>query len=76
VTTWTELTDVELPLVSFRRVVHVDDEAEPLISTSTLRFRTAGELARSLEEASFAVSEIRDAPDRPGRELVHLARRT
>jgi nucleoside-triphosphatase THEP1 len=44
-------------------------------SRSTLRFRTRAELEASLTAAGFVVQEVRDAPDRPGRELVFLARR-
>ena len=47
-----------------------------LTSDSTLRFRSRTELAGSLATASLAVEEVRDAPDRPGRELVFVARRT
>ena len=42
---------------------------------STLRFRTRAEVEASLVAAGFAVADVRDAPDRPGRELVFLARR-
>jgi hypothetical protein len=44
-------------------------------SDSTLRFRSPPEIASSLGEAGFAVEDVRDAPDRPGRELVFIARR-
>jgi hypothetical protein len=44
-------------------------------SDSTLRFRSRPEIASSLREAGFAVEDVRDAPDRPGRELVFIARR-
>ena len=46
-----------------------------LESTSTLRFRDRPAVEASLAAAGFAVEEVRDAPDRPGRELVFLARR-
>jgi hypothetical protein len=45
-----------------------------LTSTSPLRGRTEEELRTSLEAAGLAVEEIRDAPDRPGREFVVIAR--
>jgi len=73
VTTWVELTAVELPLVSFRHVFRFEARREVLTSDSTLRFRTADELVTSLDAAGFEVREIRDAPDRPGLELVVLA---
>ena len=43
-------------------------------STSTLRWRDEAELRATLGTAGFAVREIRDAPDRPGREFVVIAR--
>ena len=46
-----------------------------LTSRSTLRFRSRGELTGSLAAAGLTVEEIRDAPDRPGREFVYIARR-
>jgi len=73
VETWQELTDVRLPLVSFRTTFAFPDGV--LTSDSTLRFRTRAELDASLTAAGFAVDDVRDAPDRPGREWVVLARR-
>jgi hypothetical protein len=46
-----------------------------LTSDSTLRFRSETEICDSLQGLGYVVEEIRDAPDRPGRELVFLARR-
>jgi len=46
-----------------------------LNSDSTLRFRSRAELADSLAAAGLAVEEVRDAPDRPGREFVFIAHR-
>ena len=45
-----------------------------LTSDSTLRFRGRDAIADSLAESGFTVDEIRDAPDRPGREFVFIAR--
>jgi ubiquinone/menaquinone biosynthesis C-methylase UbiE len=75
VVTWTELTDVRPPLVSFRHVYEFEGEPSPVVSESTLRFRDRDEIARSLLEAGFDVDEVRDATDRPGLELVFVARR-
>jgi hypothetical protein len=72
---WTELTDVDPPLISFRQIVEFDDGDDRLESDSTLRFRERHEIADSLEQTGFAVLEVRDAPDRPGLEFVFLARR-
>ena len=52
-----------------------DGDGAVLTSDSTLRFRSRGELADSLAEAGLAVDEVRDAPDRPGLELVLIARK-
>ncbi|MEM7341643.1 MAG: class I SAM-dependent methyltransferase [Actinomycetota bacterium] len=69
-----EVTDVALPLVSFRVDYDVAASGQQLSSTSTLRFRSEAEVRASLAAAGFAVDEIRDAPDRPGREFVFIAR--
>ncbi len=75
VESWIEVTDVDLPLVSFRGtcVFHADGEA--LTSDSTLRFREPDEVEADLTAHGYVVDDVRDAPDRPGRELVFLARR-
>ncbi|MBY8343815.1 class I SAM-dependent methyltransferase [Streptomyces spinosirectus] len=75
VETWAELTDVSLPLVSFRDTHVFAADGEVLISESTLRFRERAEIERDLHEHGFAVEDVRDAPDRPGRELMFVARR-
>jgi hypothetical protein len=46
-----------------------------LTSDSTLRFRGREELSGSLAAAGLVTDEIRDAPDRPGREFVVIAQR-
>ncbi|MDE9364106.1 class I SAM-dependent methyltransferase [Luteipulveratus sp. YIM 133132] len=61
-------------LVTFRGTM-VLDAGERLESTSTLRFRSRGEVETSLADEGWTVDEVRDAPDRPGREWVFLARR-
>ena len=43
-------------------------------SDSTLRFRDRPELEATLTAHGYEVVEVRDAPDRPGREYVFLAR--
>jgi SAM-dependent methyltransferase len=74
VRSWVDTTHDLLPLVSFRWTFLFDD-GTTLTSDSTLRFRTEGELERSLAAAGFIVSDVRDAPDRPGKELVFVAQR-
>ncbi|MGW6267492.1 class I SAM-dependent methyltransferase [Streptomyces sp. NPDC055060] len=76
VETWLDVTDVSLPLVTFRRTVVLTATGETLVSDSTLRFRGREEVTASLTAHGYAVDEIRDAPDRPGREFVFFARRT
>jgi SAM-dependent methyltransferase len=75
VQTWTDLTEVKGDLVSFRMTFVFESDRVMLTSDSTLRFRSRGELTNSLAAASLVVDEVRDAPDRPGRELVFIARR-
>lgn len=73
VETWTDLVDVSPGLVTFRSTYVFADEV--LTSDSTLRFREHDEIVDSLADAGFTVTEVRDAPDRPGREWVFVARR-
>lgn len=72
---WVVLTDLTPPFVSFRWTFAFDADGTTLTSDSTLRFRSREEVLASLAEADFAVDDVRDAPDRPGRELVFVARR-
>ena len=72
---WTELTEVDLPLVRFRATFIFRATGETLVSESTLRFRQRDEVDTQLRGLGYIVDEIRDAPDRPGREFVFLARR-
>ena len=75
VETWVELTDVSLPMVSFRHTWVFASDSAVLTSDSTLRFREQDEVTTDLADHGYAVEEIRDAPDRPGREMVFVARR-
>ena len=70
---WVQLTKVDLPLVSFEAVRVFGDQT--LTSTSTLRFRSEDEIAASLAASGYVVREVREAPDRPGRELVFVTQR-
>jgi hypothetical protein len=74
VRSWVDLTEVRPPLVSFRWTFRFEADDTYLTSDSTLRFRSRIEIESALRSAGFVVSEIRDAPDRPGRELVFMAR--
>jgi SAM-dependent methyltransferase len=74
VETWIDLAGVEGSLVRFRTTFVFGRDGAVLTSQSTLRFRGRDELASSLAAAHLAVEEVRDAPDRPGREFVFIAR--
>ena len=75
VETWVDLADVSPPLVSFRHTFFFGSDGAVMVSDSTLRFRDHDEVSRSLRDAGFVVEEVREAPDRPGREFVFMARR-
>lgn len=70
---WVHVTDDTPPFVTFDGVVRFDD-GEEIRSTSTLRFRDRSEIEASVSAAGFVVVDVRDAPDRPGREHVVIAR--
>lgn len=72
---WVEVLDVRLPLVTFRWTYVFASDGEVLTSDSTLRFRDAREVTESLVAHGYTVDELRDAPDRPGREFVFFASR-
>lgn len=72
---WVDVTDVQLPLVSFRQHYRFVGTGELLTSDSTLRFRDRAEIEASLVAGGFEVVDVRDAPDRPGCEFVFIARR-
>jgi SAM-dependent methyltransferase len=75
VESWVELTDVSLPLVSFRWTYVFRADGGVVTSDSTLRFRERHEVEATLEQRGFAVDEVREAPDRLGGEFVFLTRR-
>lgn len=74
VRTWTDVTEVALPFVTFENTLILPD-GDTLYSTSTLRFRSREEVEASLARTGFLVDDVRDAPDRPGKEFVFVARR-
>ena len=75
VESWCEVTDVTEDLVSFRWNYHFIADGEVLTSESTLRFRSKDEYIKSLHDAGFIVDEIREAPDRLGKEFVFITRK-
>ena len=72
VESWCDLLGVELPYVSFRGT-YVFSDGEVLTSDSTLWFRERDKVAESLTSAGFTVDDVREAPDRPGKEFVFVA---
>ncbi|MEU9361513.1 class I SAM-dependent methyltransferase [Streptomyces sp. NPDC048301] len=75
VESWVELIEASLPLVTFRRTYRFATDGQVLTSESTLRFREREEIEQDLGAHGYLVDDIRDAPDRPGKEFVLLARR-
>ncbi|MFD0419278.1 class I SAM-dependent methyltransferase [Streptomyces sp. NPDC127108] len=75
VESWFDLLEVEGPLVTFRGNCVFAADGSVLTADSTLRFREREEVEADLVAEGFAVVDVRDAPDRPGREFVFLARR-
>ncbi len=59
--------------MTFQSKTTVDGEV--IDSTSTLRFRDQQEVERDLQDHGFEVADVRDAPDRPGKELVFVSHR-
>lgn len=72
---WNQVTAVDLPLVTFEGVCVFESDGAVLKSVSTLAFRERAEVERDLCEHGFEVVDVRDAPDRPGREFVFVAQR-
>jgi hypothetical protein len=75
VESWVDVIEVNGPLVSFRWTYVFAADGRTLTSDSTLRFRERHEVETDLAAEGYAVDDVRDAPDRPGREFVFLARR-
>ncbi|MEU0894554.1 class I SAM-dependent methyltransferase [Streptomyces massasporeus] len=75
VDSWAELLDVNGPLVTFRWTYVFAADGQTLTSDSTLRFRERQEVEAALAAQGYVVEDVRDAPDRPGREFVFVARR-
>lgn len=71
---WQQVTDVDSAFVSVQTHVRFADGTQAC-STSTLRFRNRGEIEQSLADAWLDLVDVRAAPDRPGRELVFIARK-
>jgi hypothetical protein len=66
---------VSEPLVTFRWTYVFAADGQVLTSDSALRFRGQQEVGAELTAQGYVVEDVRDAPDRPGREFVFVARR-
>lgn len=75
VDSWCDVTDESLPYVSFKWTYVFESDGAILTSESTIRFREKAEIEESLAIANFDLIDVRDAADRPGRELVFIARK-
>jgi hypothetical protein len=63
------------PLVTFRWTYGFAADGRTLTPVSTPRFRERREVETELVAQACVVEGVRDAPDRPGREFVFVARR-
>ena len=67
---WSDLLDVALPLVTFRRSYRfppgILPGGEVVTSVPTLRCLERDEIEASLNAAGLEVDEVLDVPDRPG----------
>lgn len=70
------VTDVSLPFVSFQYTYRFLSGGDVVTSNSTLRFRSRDEVESSLNANGYRVLDVREAPDRPGREYVFIAGRS
>jgi SAM-dependent methyltransferase len=75
VESWVELVEVAGPLVTFRWHYVFAADGQQLTSRSTLRFRERQEVEEDLIAHGYVLKEVRDAPDRPGKEFVFVALR-
>jgi len=70
---WCDLLSVEADLVSFRWSHAFATDGQVVTSDSTLRFRDRAAVMECLDASGFVLEDVREAPDRPGRELVFIA---
>lgn len=74
VTTWVQVLGYADELLRFTETFRFEDETE-LTSETTLRYRSRELLEHTLAATGFEVRDVRDAPDRPGRQLIFVAQR-
>ncbi|MBC3993652.1 class I SAM-dependent methyltransferase [Streptomyces sp. AC563] len=75
VESWVQVTKMDWPLISFRWTYVFATDGQVLTSDSTLRFRDRTEIGHDLAAHGYVLEDVRDAPDRPGKEFVFVARR-
>jgi SAM-dependent methyltransferase len=75
VTDWVQVTGIDGELVTFDSPNVFEADGTVILSRSALRFGSRDALEASLVASGFVVDDVRHAPDRPGRELVFIARR-
>ncbi|MCX4414759.1 class I SAM-dependent methyltransferase [[Kitasatospora] papulosa] len=75
VESWVQVIKVSEPLVTFRWTYVFAADGQVLTSDSTLRFRERQEVETELIAQGYEVEGVLDAPDRPGKEFVFVARR-
>lgn len=72
VESWCEVIDVVNELVSFQWNYIFQSDGQIIKSISTLRFREQRAIEQSLKQSGYNICEIREAPDRPGKEFVFI----
>ena len=72
---WCDVINNTDELVSFRWTYVFHSDGETITSDSTLRFQSRDAIEQSLRRCGFKVRDMRDAPDRPGKEFVFIASR-
>jgi hypothetical protein len=75
VETWWDLAEVKGDLVSYRRTYVFAADGTTLASDSTRRFWSRAEIEGSLRSAGYTLVDVHDAPDRPSREWIFIARK-
>jgi hypothetical protein len=76
VESWIDATDIAGEVMSYRRTYIIAADGTTLTSYSTRRFRSRADIDGSLQSAGFSMLDVRDAPDRPGREWVFVAQKS
>ncbi len=71
---WVEVSGISWPRLDITNNFAFADGTQ-LTSDSTLRFRERDEVGADLDQAQLDLLDVRDVPDRPGREWLFVARR-